>query len=235
MPPQQLRSVFLPHQAGDQCVGQKRQTGAESRMTDSKYNAELSAGSLLIPESRKVAELILQGADEGAWQRFIKVDNELQKRSPASARRQTRLLRNRLECISTNLLRIIVSGSNEAVMRVRFVVPLAQAISTQDVRGDTSAGAQDQLESRLESHLAAKVLLMLREEEAGKAQLAKRLGHKAVSGELHKQIKRLQTLEMIQMTLPEKPNSRLQKYRLTAKVHQLVLAEVQAVGGGTPR
>ena len=220
-------------------MGQKRQTGAESRMTDSKYNAELSAGSLLIPESRKVAELILQGADEGAWQRFIKVDNELQKRSPASARRQTRLLRNRLECISTNLLRIIVSGSNEAVMRVRFVVPLAQAISTQDVRGDTSAGAQDQLESRLESrlesHLAAKVLLMLREEEAGKAQLAKRLGHKAVSGELHKQIKRLQTLEMIQMTLPEKPNSRLQKYRLTAKVHQLVLAEVQAVGGGTPR
>jgi ATP-dependent DNA helicase RecG len=46
--------------------------------------------------------------------------------------------------------------------------------------------------------------------------LAKLLGHKSVSGELHKQIKRLLTLELIEMTLPDKPNSRLQKYRLTA-------------------
>ena len=73
---------------------------------------------------------------------------------------------------------------------------------------------------------------MLREEEAGKAQLAKQLGHKAVSGELHKQIKRLQTLDLIEMTHPEKPNSRLQKYRLTAKARQLVCAEVKADTGG---
>lgn len=72
---------------------------------------------------------------------------------------------------------------------------------------------------------------MLREGEAGKAQLAKLLGHKAVSGELHKQVKRLQTLEMIELTLPDKPNSRLQKCRLTARGRQLVLAEVKAATG----
>ena len=70
-------------------------------------------------------------------------------------------------------------------------------------------------ELRLESALAAKVLMLLSEAEVGKLQLPRMLGHKSVSGELHKQIKRLLTLEFIEMTLPDIPNSRLQKYRLT--------------------
>ena len=59
-------------------------------------------------------------------------------------------------------------------------------------------------------------MILLGKAEAGKANLAKLLGHKSVSGELHKQIKRLLTLELIAMTLPDMPNSRLQRYRLTA-------------------
>ena len=71
--------------------------------------------------------------------------------------------------------------------------------------------------SRLESPLAAKVLICLRQEAAGKTRLAAFLGHQAVSGELHKQIKRLLAEELIEMTRPDKPNSRLQQYRLTKK------------------
>lgn len=109
----------------------------------------------------------------------------------------------------------------ELGLRVRVVVYLAQALpTTPAVLPGTGEHTTPRLESRLESNLAAKVMLLLADAEAGKAQLAAQLGHQSVSGELHKQIKRLLTLEFIEMTLPHKPNSRLQKYRLTALGHE---------------
>ncbi|MBI4027461.1 MAG: hypothetical protein HY360_20920 [Verrucomicrobia bacterium] len=82
--------------------------------------------------------------------------------------------------------------------------------------GNGGGEVTSRLESRLGSHLAARIMFLLQKGESGKTALAKGLGHKTVSGELHKQIKRLLQQTLIAMTIPSKPNSRLQKYRLTA-------------------
>lgn len=103
----------------------------------------------------------------------------------------------------------------EIGMRMRVIIRLSQPIGTQQMQ-EKIIISDERLESRLESKLAAKILLHIKKEEVGKLHLAEHLGHKSVSGELHKQIKRLLALDMIEMTIPEKPNSRLQKYRLTA-------------------
>jgi len=50
-----------------------------------------------------------------------------------------------------------------------------------------------------------------------KAEISTVLGQKEISGHLNKIVRKLLTEGYIEYTIPEKPNSRLQKYRLTKK------------------
>ena len=50
-----------------------------------------------------------------------------------------------------------------------------------------------------------------------KSELSKKLGQKSVSGQLNKVVQSLLADQIIAYTLPDKPNSRLQKYQLTDK------------------
>ncbi len=69
-------------------------------------------------------------------------------------------------------------------------------------------------ESQPES-LEAKLLALLAGGSMAKAELSKNLGQKGVSGQLDKVVRRLLANRMIEYTLPDKPRSRLQQYRLT--------------------
>lgn len=75
---------------------------------------------------------------------------------------------------------------------------------------------ESQLESQLES-LSGRVLRILGNGPQGKAALAAQLGQKQASGQLHVTVRHLMGDGLIEPTVPSKPQSRLQRYRLTAK------------------
>ena len=87
-------------------------------------------------------------------------------------------------------------------------------------RAFEAIGGKTQPESRPESQpesLEIRVLRHLTASPLGKAELSARLGQKEISGQLNKVIRVLLGDQTIEMTIPDKPNSRLQEYRLTAK------------------
>ena len=97
-----------------------------------EFTGEIVAGSLLIAESRKIARLLLGGVDRDAWYRAIIVENILQKRSPATAKRQARLIRHRLELMTPELWRMVAEGNAEVATQAL----LAAAIKHTRLLGD---------------------------------------------------------------------------------------------------
>lgn len=78
---------------------------------------------------------------------------------------------------------------------------------------ESQARLESRSESGLESETSRGVLLALATGSLARSDIAKRLGHERVSGAINRAIKELLAKGLIEYTLPEKPNSRLQKYR----------------------
>ena len=72
-----------------------------------RYRADITAGSLKVPESRVVADLLLRGVSAQAWGDAVRKQNLLQTRNPATAVRVGRLIRKRLELMDADLWRLV--------------------------------------------------------------------------------------------------------------------------------
>lgn len=97
-----------------------------------RYSADITAGSLKVRESRIIADLLLRAVDDAEWKDAIYDKNLLQARSPATAKRMTRLIRSRLELMSPDLWRLVRDGS--VVVSTHAV--LAAAIKHSHLLGD---------------------------------------------------------------------------------------------------
>ena len=97
----------------------------------------------------------------------------------------------------------------EIGIHVRFIVPLlAPIITTPPESGPES--------------IQQKVLVALAEMPLSKSGIAKRIGHKSISSKLNERVREMLDCELIEYTHPEKPQSRLQKYRITPQGRALL-------------
>lgn len=81
------------------------------------FNAEISAGSLLLPESRRIARLLLTQPTPEAWDAALVQDNLLQKK-PATAKRQATLIRKRLQTLDAQAWGLIADGDVETASQL---------------------------------------------------------------------------------------------------------------------
>jgi hypothetical protein len=116
------------------------------------YNAEISAGSLMLPESRRVAALLLQKPTDEQWRQALCVDNILQKKAPSTARRQARLIRNRLETLNETAWAMISEREQEVAAQML----LAASIKHSRLLGDFMHGVIGEHLRRLENTLSAR-------------------------------------------------------------------------------
>jgi len=76
-----------------------------------RYSADITSGSLKVPESRVIAGLLLRGVIRKDWDRALYADNVLQTRSQETAKRLTRLIRRRLTSMEPDLWKLVRDGS----------------------------------------------------------------------------------------------------------------------------
>ena len=84
------------------------------------YDSDMAGGSLMVRESRIVAGLLMDGVTPEQWDEAIRVENVLQKRTPASAKRNATAIRKRLERLEPEFWRALRDGDDELATQVAF-------------------------------------------------------------------------------------------------------------------
>jgi ATP-dependent DNA helicase RecG len=117
------------------------------------------------------------------------------------------------------------AGLPEPEFREEFGGLSVHFIKADKSQEKVQVGAQSKAHSRAQSEAQSeRILIILSRSEASASELLSELGLKSKTGYLKRGIKRLMDENLMEYTIPDKPQSRLQKYRLTDKGRQLVAA-----------
>lgn len=91
------------------------------------YTANLTAGALLVPESRKIADLMIRQVSAEEWKAAIEQQNILQKLNVASSKRISVYIRTRLELMTSELWTMVRDGDSILATQASFAAAIKQS------------------------------------------------------------------------------------------------------------
>ena len=96
-------------------------------MNVKKYLGDLNGGSLLMTESRIVAEIQLRKLSEKEWKQLIVDDNVLQKKSAQTALRFANVIRKRLEAMGEPFTQTLLEVPERAYIQLLMAAFMVQS------------------------------------------------------------------------------------------------------------
>lgn len=104
-------------------------------------------------ESRKIAALLQSNPTPSEWDHALKVENILQKKTPATAYRQAKLIQKRLLTLDQEGLKLIASGEMEVAIQMLLVSAVKHSRLLEDYLRDVYARQLLRMEVSLNHHL----------------------------------------------------------------------------------
>jgi len=89
-----------------------------------RYKANITAGTLLIPESRKIADLMLKNISKEEWKHEIEEKNILQRLSVSSSKRIASFIRARLGLMTSDLWAMVRDGDATLSIQANFAAAI---------------------------------------------------------------------------------------------------------------
>ena len=117
----------------------------------SLYNTELSRGSLMPLESKRIASLLLTNPDKAAWKQAIEVENILQKDAVGTAIRQSKLIQKRLLTLDAEGWKLLIENDSEVTLQILF----SAAIKQNKLLGDFMRNVYAIRQQRMEPDISA--------------------------------------------------------------------------------
>lgn len=100
-------------------------------------------------ESKRVATLLHMQPDDAVWRQAIEIDNILQKKTPATARRQATLIRKRLITLDEQGWKMIAERESEVHLQLLLVAAIKHSSLLGDFMRNVYSLRQRGLESAL--------------------------------------------------------------------------------------
>lgn len=116
---------------------------------DKRWIGDLLGGSLMVRESRTIAELLLSEPDEATWQQQIINENILQASSTSTANRYARTLRLRLMTLDRGGWKLIADGSESERLQMLLVALMIQSPVVAEFIAEVVNTARQQFKEKL--------------------------------------------------------------------------------------